>query len=91
MATYAFSSPYVPGTQDESAFAKNVLIPVFGSVDHADAPKALSCGVWFMRPTLLQPWTAKRVRLEARRLRRGSFPLRRKRHARRNASTGAPS
>eukprot|EP00971_Amphidinium_carterae_P133581 2645502-Amphidinium_carterae.4 len=39
MANFAFSSPYVPGTQDKSAFAKNVLIPLLGSVDHVDAPK----------------------------------------------------
>eukprot|EP00971_Amphidinium_carterae_P335154 6470846-Amphidinium_carterae.1 len=39
MATYAFSSPYVPGTQDETAFAKKVLIPLLGSIEHEDAPK----------------------------------------------------
>eukprot|EP00971_Amphidinium_carterae_P148177 2936959-Amphidinium_carterae.1 len=40
MANFAFSSPYVvPGTPDESAFAKNVLVPLLGSSDHADAPK----------------------------------------------------
>eukprot|EP00971_Amphidinium_carterae_P148176 2936958-Amphidinium_carterae.1 len=39
MANFAFSSPYVPGTPDESTFAKNVLVPLLGGSDHADAPK----------------------------------------------------
>eukprot|EP00971_Amphidinium_carterae_P140581 2785991-Amphidinium_carterae.1 len=41
MPNFASCSPYVPGTQDESAFAKNVLIPLLGSVDQPDASKLL--------------------------------------------------
>eukprot|EP00971_Amphidinium_carterae_P329055 6461316-Amphidinium_carterae.1 len=38
-AGYAFSSSYVPGHSDDSAFKADVVMPLLGSATHVDVPK----------------------------------------------------
>ncbi len=58
LASYAFSSAYIPGNVDDRAFREAVLIPVLGSADHVEAAP--------MRRLLFESYTLSAAELRSR-------------------------
>lgn len=58
LASYAFSSSYIPGSADDRAFREGVLVPVLGRADHPEAAP--------MRRLLFEAYTLSAAELRSR-------------------------